>query len=64
MRVTLAELCLICRAVADAPPASGEHPLVVISHGNGGNWGNQVWLASALAHGGCGQAGVTSAVGV
>ncbi|TFY88979.1 dienelactone hydrolase [Pseudomonas kairouanensis] len=36
--------------VPDAPPASGEHPLVVISHGNGGNWGNQVWLASALAH--------------
>ncbi|PRA31469.1 alpha/beta hydrolase family protein [Pseudomonas poae] len=37
-------------AVPDAPPASGEHPLVVISHGNGGNWGNQLWLASALAH--------------
>jgi predicted dienelactone hydrolase len=37
-------------AVPDAPPASGRHPLVVISHGNGGNWGNQVWLASALAH--------------
>lgn len=37
-------------AVPDAPPASGKHPLVVISHGNGGNWGNQVWLASALAH--------------
>ncbi len=36
-------------AVPDAPPTSGEHPLVVISHGNGGNWGNQVWLASALA---------------
>lgn len=37
-------------AVPDAPPASGDHPLVVISHGNGGSWGNQVWLASALAH--------------
>jgi predicted dienelactone hydrolase len=37
-------------AVPDAPPASGEHPLVVISHGYGGNWRNQVWLASALAH--------------
>ena len=37
-------------AVPDAPPASGRHPLVVISHGNGGKWGNQVWLASALAH--------------
>ena len=38
------------RAVPDAPPANGEHPLVVLSHGYGGNWGNQVWLASALAH--------------
>lgn len=37
-------------AVPDAPPASGEHPLVVLSHGYGGNWGKQVWLASALAH--------------
>ncbi|MGY2374281.1 alpha/beta hydrolase family protein [Pseudomonas sp. SDO524_S393] len=37
-------------AVPNAPPASGAHPLVVLSHGYGGNWGNQVWLASALAH--------------
>lgn len=37
-------------AVPDAPPAAGEHPLVVLSHGYGGNWGKQVWLASALAH--------------
>ena len=37
-------------AVPDAPPAAGEHPLVVLSHGYGGNWRNQVWLASALAH--------------
>ena len=37
-------------AVPDAPPAAGEHPLVVLSHGDGGNWGKQVWLASALAH--------------
>ncbi len=37
-------------AVPNAPPASGEHPLVVLSHGYGGNWGNQAWLASALAH--------------
>lgn len=37
-------------AVTDAPPAAGEHPLVVLSHGYGGNWGKQVWLASALAH--------------
>jgi len=36
-------------AVSDAPPAAGEHPLAVLSHGYGGNWGNQVWLASALA---------------
>ncbi len=36
--------------VPDAAPAAGEHPLVVLSHGYGGNWGNQVWLASALAH--------------
>ncbi|MDF0733081.1 alpha/beta fold hydrolase [Pseudomonas entomophila] len=37
-------------AVRDTPPAAGEHPLVVLSHGFGGNWGNQAWLASALAH--------------
>ncbi|MBC8982989.1 hypothetical protein PS907_00639 [Pseudomonas fluorescens] len=37
-------------AVPDAPAESREHPLVVLSHGYGGNWGNQVWLASALAH--------------
>lgn len=37
-------------AVQNAPPATGEHPLVVLSHGVWGNWGNQVWLASALAH--------------
>ncbi|WP_460135047.1 alpha/beta hydrolase family protein [Pseudomonas sp. S1_E04] len=36
--------------VPDAAPAAGEHPLVVLSHGYGGNWRNQVWLASALAH--------------
>lgn len=37
-------------AVRNTPPAAGEHPLVVLSHGFGGNWGNQTWLASALAH--------------
>lgn len=37
-------------AVGNAPPATGEHPLVVISHGYRGNWSNQTWLASALAH--------------
>ncbi|AZF38419.1 putative lipoprotein signal peptide [Pseudomonas sp. R4-39-08] len=36
-------------AVPDAPPANGEHPLVVLSHGYRGNWGNQAWLGSALA---------------
>ena len=36
-------------AVRDAPAAVGEHPLVVLSHGFGGSWGNQEWLASALA---------------
>nr|WP_315447208.1 alpha/beta fold hydrolase [uncultured Pseudomonas sp.] len=34
----------------NAPPAAGEHPLVVLSHGYRGNWSNQAWLASALAH--------------
>jgi len=37
-------------AVRNAPAAAGEHPLVVLSHGFRGNWGNQDWLASALAH--------------
>ncbi|UZE31634.1 alpha/beta hydrolase family protein [Pseudomonas asplenii] len=37
-------------AIKNAAPAGGTHPLVVISHGFGGNWGNQTWLASALAH--------------
>lgn len=37
-------------AVDNAPAAAGEHPLVVLSHGFGGNWSNQTWLASALAH--------------
>lgn len=37
-------------AVPNAPPTAGEHPLVVLSHGFGGSWINQTWLASALAH--------------
>ncbi len=37
-------------AVLDAPPTAGKHPLLVLSHGYRGNWSNQVWLASALAH--------------
>lgn len=32
----------------DAQPSPGAHPLVVISHGFGGNWRNQLWLAQAL----------------
>lgn len=36
-------------AVPNAPVVAGGHPLVVLSHGYGGNWRNQVWLASALA---------------
>lgn len=37
-------------AVRNAPPAAGKHPLLVLSHGYRGNWNNQTWLASALAH--------------
>ncbi|MGF6109634.1 alpha/beta hydrolase family protein [Pseudomonas frederiksbergensis] len=37
-------------AVPNAPPATGERPLVVLSHGYNGSWINQTWLASALAH--------------
>jgi predicted dienelactone hydrolase len=33
----------------DAPIASGHFPLIVISHGSGGNNSSQAWLASALA---------------
>ncbi|MHA3735589.1 alpha/beta hydrolase family protein [Pseudomonas sp. Eth.TT006] len=36
-------------AVRDAAPTTGEHPLVVLSHGYRGNWSNQMWLATALA---------------
>lgn len=35
--------------VNDAPPQPGLHPLVVLSHGYGGNWRNELWLAHALA---------------
>jgi len=31
-----------------AHPAPGRRPLVVISHGYGGNWANQMWLAREL----------------
>ncbi|CAI1092525.1 alpha/beta hydrolase family protein [Serratia grimesii] len=33
----------------DAPIASGHFPLIVISHGSGGNNSSQAWLAAALA---------------
>ncbi|KAA0597936.1 putative dienelactone hydrolase [Azospirillum lipoferum] len=33
----------------DAPPQPGRHRLVVLSHGYGGNWTNQQWLAADLA---------------
>lgn len=33
----------------DATPLSGAHPLVVFSHGLGGNWRNEAWLATRLA---------------
>ena len=33
----------------DARPKSGFHPLVVLSHGYGGSWRNQSWLAGDLA---------------
>jgi predicted dienelactone hydrolase len=36
----------------DANIQDGRHPLVVMSHGFGGNWRNQGWLATALAQAG------------
>lgn len=36
-------------ARVDAPPQPGRHPLVVLSHGYGGNWTNEQWLAADLA---------------
>ncbi|OOG70288.1 hypothetical protein BLJAPNOD_04622 [Ensifer sp. M14] len=33
----------------DAAPLPGQHPLVVVSHGYGGTWRNQLWLAHELA---------------
>ncbi|WP_421697737.1 alpha/beta hydrolase family protein [Ancylobacter sp.] len=35
--------------IVDAAPAAGRHRLVVLSHGFGGNLGNQAWLAVTLA---------------
>ncbi|MEM8533113.1 MAG: alpha/beta fold hydrolase [Chloroflexota bacterium] len=36
-------------AIHDAPIAEGAHPLIVFSHGSGGNRTNQGWLAVELA---------------
>ncbi|KOF19583.1 hypothetical protein AC244_12190 [Ensifer adhaerens] len=33
----------------DATPLPWQHPLVVVSHGYGGTWRNQLWLADQLA---------------
>ncbi|MCW2486858.1 alpha/beta hydrolase [Candidatus Symbiopectobacterium sp. NZEC127] len=33
----------------NAQPAHGMHPFIALSHGFGGNWRNQLWLAHALA---------------
>ena len=38
--------------VADAPVSSGNHPLVILSHGYSGLWRNQAWLADYLARAG------------
>lgn len=38
------------RVNRDARPLPGAHPLVVISHGFGGNWQNQLWLAADLVN--------------
>lgn len=37
------------RVSENASVAAGKHPLLVLSHGMGGNWRNQSWLAHALA---------------
>ncbi|WP_245931948.1 alpha/beta hydrolase family protein [Marinomonas aquiplantarum] len=40
------------KVVRIGTPLSGQYPLVVISHGYRGNWRNQNWLATKLAHDG------------
>ena len=37
------------QAIPGAAPEPGAHPLVVLSHGYGGNWRNLNWLAGLLA---------------
>ncbi|MDG0800228.1 alpha/beta hydrolase family protein [Pectobacterium polaris] len=32
----------------NAEPEPGQHPLIVVSHGYGGSWFNQLWLAQSL----------------
>lgn len=36
-------------ALRDAAPEAGEHPLLLLSHGYGGNWRNLNWLATKMA---------------
>lgn len=36
-------------AIRNATPKAGTHALILLSHGDGGNWRNQSWLASQLA---------------
>lgn len=36
-------------AIINASIIEGTHPLIIISHGVGGSWQNQAWLASALS---------------
>lgn len=36
-------------AIRDAQPAIGAHPLLLVSHGYGGNWRNLNWLAQQMA---------------
>ncbi|MDK2633969.1 alpha/beta fold hydrolase [Pantoea stewartii subsp. indologenes] len=35
--------------IRNAEPSAGQHPLLLLSHGYGGNWRNQAWLADAMA---------------
>ncbi|MGU3575133.1 alpha/beta hydrolase family protein [Brucellaceae bacterium C25G] len=37
-------------AIKDATPDDGTHPLIVFSHGYGGNWRNLNWLAELLVN--------------
>lgn len=36
-------------ALRNAQPATGKHPLLLLSHGYGGNWRNLNWLAQRMA---------------